>query len=97
MRARFLDFSGPLPHRVVVARRRADQELFLDADISVLPADEPQAVHLGWIVYEEIGVAVINDYAVAPITITGDSTSYQPPPREQPMLYPAFEPRSRYA
>lgn len=34
-------------------------------DITVLPADEPRSLSLGWTIHEEIGVAVINDYAVA--------------------------------
>lgn len=38
-------------------------------DITVLPADDPKALRLGWVFYEEIGVAVINDYATAKITI----------------------------
>ncbi len=38
-------------------------------DITVLPADDPKALRLGWVVYEEIGIAVINDYATAKLTI----------------------------
>lgn len=36
-------------------------------DITVLPADDPKRLRLGWVVYEEIGLAVINDYAVSRI------------------------------
>jgi hypothetical protein len=38
-------------------------------DITVLPADDPKTLRLGWVVYEEIGVAVINDYACAKIVL----------------------------
>jgi len=38
-------------------------------DITVLPADDPKKLRLGWVIYEEIGIAIINDYAVAKITI----------------------------
>lgn len=38
-------------------------------DITVLPADDPRRLRLGWVVYEEIGVAVINDYAIARVTV----------------------------
>jgi hypothetical protein len=40
-------------------------------DITVLPADDPKKLRLGWVIYEEVGVAVINDYSVALITVTG--------------------------
>lgn len=38
-------------------------------DITVLPADDPKNLRLGWVVYEELGMAVINDYACSKITI----------------------------
>lgn len=38
-------------------------------DISVLPADDPKKLRLGWVVYEELGIAAINDYAISRITI----------------------------
>lgn len=38
-------------------------------DITVLPADDPKAIRLGWVVYEDIGIGVINDYATAKISI----------------------------
>ncbi len=38
-------------------------------DITVLPADDPKALRLGWVIYEELGIAVINDYATAKIVI----------------------------
>ncbi len=39
-------------------------------DITVLPADDPKKLRLGWVVYEEIGIVVINDYAIAKVTVT---------------------------
>ena len=42
-------------------------------DITVLPADDPKKLRLGWVIYEEIGIVVINDYAVAKVTVTSGS------------------------
>ena len=42
-------------------------------DITVLPADDPKKLRLGWVVYEEIGIVVINDYAVARVNVTSGS------------------------
>jgi hypothetical protein len=36
-------------------------------DITVLPADDPKRLRLGWVVFEELGFAVVTDYAVARI------------------------------
>lgn len=38
--------------------------------LTVLPADDPNKLRLGWVIYEEIGMVVINDYAVSRATIT---------------------------
>jgi len=38
-------------------------------DISILPADQPEELRIGWVVYEEVGITVINDYATAQVTI----------------------------
>lgn len=38
-------------------------------DIQVIPADEPQKLRLGWIIYEEIGLAIVNAMGVAKIKI----------------------------
>lgn len=35
------------------------------ADVSVLPADEPKQVSLGWVVTEEIGIAIVNPRGVS--------------------------------
>ena len=39
-------------------------------DITVLPADDPKKLRLGWIIYEEVGIIVINDYATAKVTVS---------------------------
>jgi len=38
-------------------------------DITVLPADDPKKLRLGWVIYEEIGIVVINDYALSRINV----------------------------
>jgi len=42
-------------------------------DITVLPADDPRHLRLGWVIYEEIGIVVMNDYAVAKVVVTSGS------------------------
>ena len=42
-------------------------------DITVLPADDPKKLRLGWVIYEEIGIVIINGYAVAKVTVTAGS------------------------
>ena len=39
-------------------------------DITVLPADDTRRLRLGWVVYEELGFAVINDYALSKILVS---------------------------
>ncbi len=39
-------------------------------DITVLPADDPKKLRLGWVIYEEIGIVVVNDYAISKIAVT---------------------------
>lgn len=39
-------------------------------DITVLPADDPRRIRLGWVVYEEVGFAVINDYSVSRVLVS---------------------------
>lgn len=39
-------------------------------DITVLPADDPKKLRLGWVIYEEVGIVVINDYAVSKIEVS---------------------------
>ena len=38
-------------------------------DITVLPADDPKKLRLGWVVYEEVGIVIINDYAIARVEV----------------------------
>lgn len=38
-------------------------------DITVLPADDPKKLRLGWVVYEEVGVCIVNDYAIARVEV----------------------------
>ncbi len=42
-------------------------------DITVLPADDPKKLRLGWVIFEEVGVVIINNYAVAKVTVTAGS------------------------
>jgi len=42
-------------------------------DITVLPADNPKELRLGWIIYEEVGIVIINDYALAKVSVTSGS------------------------
>jgi hypothetical protein len=46
-------------------------------DINVIPADKPEKLRIGFVVYEEIGVSVVNARAVAKINVTGKA-SYTP-------------------
>jgi len=34
-----------------------------------MPADDPKKLRLGWVIYEEIGIVVMNDYAVSKIEV----------------------------
>ncbi len=43
-------------------------------DITVLPADDPKKLRLGWVIYEEIGIVIVNDYAVSRINVTATTT-----------------------
>ena len=39
-------------------------------DITVLPADDPKKLRLGWVIYEEVGIVVLNDYAISLIEVS---------------------------
>lgn len=39
-------------------------------DIQVIPADKPEELRLGWVIYEELGLAVVNALAISKITIS---------------------------
>lgn len=38
-------------------------------DIQVIPADKPEELRLGWVIYEEIGLGVVNAMAVSKISL----------------------------
>lgn len=42
-------------------------------DISVLPADDPKTLRLGWVIYEEIGMVCVNNYAVSKVEVLGNT------------------------
>jgi len=42
-------------------------------DITVLPADDPKKLRLGWVIYEEVGIVILNDYAISLVEITSAS------------------------
>lgn len=39
-------------------------------DITVLPADDPKKLRLGWVIYEEVGIVVVNDYALSRVNVS---------------------------
>lgn len=44
-------------------------------DITVLPADDPKKLRLGWVIYEEVGIVVVNDYAISKIHMESSTTA----------------------
>lgn len=38
-------------------------------DITVLPADDPKKLRLGWVIYEEVGIVIVNDYAISRVNV----------------------------
>ena len=57
-------------HRIYVkSPKRFINDLPTREDITILPADDPKNLRMGWVIHEEIGVAVINNYATAKIVI----------------------------
>lgn len=48
-------------------------QLPLREDITVLPADNHNKLRLGWVVFEETGMAVVNNYAVDKIVMEYDA------------------------
>ena len=50
-------------------------------DIQVIPADKPEELRLGWVIYEEIGLAVVNSLAVAKILVSTLTTTDDASPR----------------
>ncbi len=50
--------------------RNEDGTATTNGEIEVLPADDPKKIRLGWIIHEEVGIVIINDYAITNITMT---------------------------
>ncbi len=46
-------------------------------DLNVIPADKPEKLRLGFVVYEEIGAAIVNARSVSKVAVTGKA-SYTP-------------------
>jgi hypothetical protein len=44
-------------------------------DITVLPADDPKKLRLGWVIYEEVGIVVVNDYACSRVNVSSATTA----------------------
>lgn len=47
-------------------------EMPIRQDITVLPADNPDHLRLGWVIHEEIGIVIVNDAAVARVSFTDE-------------------------
>lgn len=60
----------PYDHVLVVSSPDTVGAFPIRQDITVLPADDPARLRIGWVIYEEVGVAIINDYAISLIEIT---------------------------
>ncbi len=63
--------SSRMPTNVVLLVASPDTvgAFAIRQDITVLPADDPKRLRLGWVIYEDIGMVVLNDYAVARINV----------------------------
>ena len=64
--------SSRMPNTVVLVVASPDTvgAFPIRQDITVLPADDPKKLRLGWVIYEEVGIVVINDYAVSRINVS---------------------------
>lgn len=63
------------PDRVLVVASPDTVGAFpIRQDITVLPADDPKKLRLGWVIYEEVGIVVVNDYAVSLIEVNSGTT-----------------------
>ena len=57
-----MSFIVPKPDDVlVIADPSTVGDFPIREDITVLPADDPAKLKIGWVIYEEIGMCVIND------------------------------------
>lgn len=58
------------PNRVLVVASPDTVGAFpIRQDITVLPADDPKKLRLGWVIYEEVGITILNDYAASEVNI----------------------------
>ncbi|MFW6028828.1 MAG: HK97-fold major capsid protein [Halanaerobiales bacterium] len=64
----------PEDYVVVVASPETVGAFPIRQDITVMPADDPKKLRLGWVIYEEVGIVVMNDYAVAKINLSGETS-----------------------
>lgn len=67
-----LHVSSRMPKNVILVVASPDcvGAFPIRQDITVLPADDPKRIRLGWVIYEEVGIVVVNDYAVSQITVS---------------------------
>jgi hypothetical protein len=67
--------SSKMPQTTVMLLAPADYvgAFPIRQDITVIPADDPRKLRLGWVIFEEIGIVIINTYAVARINVTSGS------------------------
>lgn len=42
-------------------------------EITVIPCDDPKKLRLGWVIYEEVGIVVVNDYSMSKIEVVSAS------------------------
>ena len=45
-------------------------------DITVLPADDPKKLRMGWVMFQQVGTVVINDYAVPRVNMEIEGYPY---------------------
>ena len=55
-----------------------EEQPVLNGPITVLPADDPKKLRLNWIIKEEVGMVVINTYAIAAINLPDPPTPLPP-------------------
>ena len=66
-RYRVTDLAKISESIIIEQLRRLDDALLI---LRRAYADDPKRLRLGWVIYEEIGIVIINSYAVAKITVT---------------------------
>lgn len=63
--------SSRMPTNVVLAVASPDTvgAFPVRQQITVLPADDPKRLRLGWVIFEEVGIVVLNSYSTARINM----------------------------